>query len=86
MRILLVSLGNNHKYGGGLFYAFRCRLMNGFIRNGHFVYQFSDSDTTDGALDIRRIGSGLANNPLRGYSANTRNAACRDAATPAAVS
>lgn len=64
MRILLVSPGNNRKYGGGFFYAFHRRLMNGFIRNGHFVYQYSDRDTADYAWGIRQIGSRLANKRL----------------------
>ncbi len=64
MRILLVSPGNNHKYGGGFYYAFHRRLMNGFIRNGHFVYQFSDRDTADYALGMRQLGKWLANKRL----------------------
>ncbi len=64
MRILLVSPGNNHKYGGGFFYAFHRRLMNGFIRSGHFVYPFSDRDTADYALGVRQIGKWLANKRL----------------------
>ena len=64
MRILLVSPGNNRKYGGGFYYAFHRKLMNGFIRNGHFVYQYSDRDTADYAMGLRRLGARLANKRL----------------------
>ncbi|MCH9807806.1 MAG: glycosyltransferase [Alphaproteobacteria bacterium] len=64
MRILLVSPGNNQKYGGGFYYSFHRRLMNGFIRNGHFVYPFSDRDTADYALGVRRFGKWMANKRL----------------------
>ncbi len=64
MRILLVSPGNNQKYGGGFFYAFHRRLINGFIRAGHFVYPYSDRDTADYALGVRAIGRRLANRRL----------------------
>lgn len=43
MRILYV--GNfNEKHDGGAFYDSNRKLANGFIRNGHQVYQFSDRD------------------------------------------
>ncbi len=64
MRILLVSPGNNQKYGGGFYYAFHRRIMNGLIRNGHFVYPYSDRDTADYALGVRRIGKWMANQRL----------------------
>lgn len=64
MRILLVSPGNNQKYGGGFYYSFHRRLMNGFIRNGHFVYPYSDRDTADYALGVRQVGKWMANNRL----------------------
>lgn len=64
MRILLVSPGNNRKYGGGFYYAFHRRLANGLIREGHFVYPFSDRDTADYALGVRQIGRWLANRRL----------------------
>ena len=64
MRILLVSPGNNRKYGGGFYYAFHRKLMNGFIRNGHFVYQYSDRDTADYAMGLRQLGARLANKRL----------------------
>jgi len=61
MRILMVGPGNNGKYGGGFYYSFNRRLMNGFVRNGHFVYPFSDRDTADYALGFRPLGRHLAN-------------------------
>lgn len=64
MKILLVGPGNNHKYGGGFYYSFNRRLINGFIRNGHFVYPYSDRDTADYALGFRQIGGGFANRRL----------------------
>ncbi|MCV0369437.1 glycosyltransferase [Filomicrobium sp.] len=64
MKILFVGPGNNHKYGGGFYYAFHRRLINGFIRSGHFVYAYSDRDTADYALGVRQIGSWLANKRL----------------------
>lgn len=64
MKILLVGPGNNHKYGGGFYYSFNRRLINGFIRNGHFVYPYSDRDTADYALGLRQIGGGFANKRL----------------------
>ena len=64
MRILLVSPGNNRKYGGGFYYSFNRRLMNGFIRSGHFVYPFSDRDTADYALGLRPLGRRIANRRL----------------------
>jgi len=64
MRILLVGPGNNKKYGGGFFYSFNRRLMNGFIRAGHFVYPFSDRDTADYAMGVRPLGRRLANQRL----------------------
>ncbi len=64
MRILLVSPGNNQKYGGGFYYSFHRRLINGFIRNGHFVYPYSDRDTADYAMGIRQVGKWMANSRL----------------------
>jgi hypothetical protein len=64
MKILLVGPGNNHKYGGGFYYSFNRRLINGFIRSGHFVYPYSDRDTADYALGFRQIGGGFANKRL----------------------
>ncbi len=64
MRILLVSPGNNRKYGGGFYYSFNRRLMNGFIRAGHFVYPYSDRDTADYALGFRPLGRRIANQRL----------------------
>lgn len=64
MKILFVGPGNNHKYGGGFYYSFNRRLINGFIRGGHFVYPFSDRDTADYALGLRPLGRKLANDRL----------------------
>lgn len=64
MKILFVGPGNNHKYGGGFYYSFNRRLINGFIRGGHFVYPYSDRDTADYALGLRPLGRKLANHRL----------------------
>jgi len=64
MRILMVGPGNNGKYGGAFYYAFHRRLMNGFVRAGHFVFAFSDRDTADYALGVRALGRHLANKRL----------------------
>lgn len=64
MKILFVGPGNNHKYGGGFYYSFNRRLINGFIRGGHFVYPYSDRDTADYALGLRPMGRKLANQRL----------------------
>lgn len=48
MRILYV--GNfNEKSNGSKFYDSNRKLANGFVRNGHQVYQFSDRDIARGA-------------------------------------
>ncbi len=64
MRILLVSPGNNQKYGGGFYYALHRRLLNGFVRAGHCVFTYSDRDTADYALGIRKLGRWMANRRL----------------------
>ena len=64
MRILFAGPGGNGKYGGKFFYAFHRRLINGFIRAGHFVFPFSDRDTADYALGARVVGRFLANRRL----------------------
>jgi len=64
LRILLAGPGMNFKYGGRYFYSFIRRLANGFVRNGHFVMQFSDRDEADYALGIRFIGGMMANRRL----------------------
>ncbi|WP_241085786.1 glycosyltransferase family protein [Candidatus Vondammii sp. HM_W22] len=43
MHILHVANFSTQKYGS-VFYATDRKLSNGFIRNGHFVYEFSDRD------------------------------------------
>ena len=64
MKILFVGPGNNHKYGGGFYYSFNRRLINGLIRYGHFVYPYSDRDTADYAMGLRMLGRKLANERL----------------------
>ena len=64
MRILTVSPGNNGKYGGKFFYSFHRRLINGFVRAGHFVFPFSDRDTADYAFGLRPLGRAFANRRL----------------------
>jgi hypothetical protein len=60
MRILLVAPFNTAKYRGRRFDFFGRRLANGFIRNGHFVVNFSDRDSVRNALGIRAIGEPIA--------------------------
>ncbi|WXG52847.1 MAG: glycosyltransferase [Candidatus Sedimenticola sp. (ex Thyasira tokunagai)] len=43
MRVLHAANFSTKKYGA-VFYATDRKLSNGFIRNGHFVYEFSDRD------------------------------------------
>lgn len=64
MRILLVGPGTNYKFGSRFYYSYVRRLLNGFVRNGHFVLQFSDRDYADYALGLRRIGKRKANRRL----------------------
>ena len=65
MRIAIVGNFNERKAGAN-FYATVRKLMNGFIRNGHFVMPFSDRDVAReaGRLGIGRVGDGGANRRL----------------------
>lgn len=65
MRILYV--GNfNEKHNGSRYYDSNRKLANGFIRNGHQVYQFSDRDIARGStwFESRKFGIIPANNRL----------------------
>ncbi|WP_169545153.1 glycosyltransferase [Sneathiella aquimaris] len=65
MRVLYV--GNfNEKANGGLFYDSNRKLANGFIRNGHQVYQFSDRDIARSSswFESRKFGILPANKRL----------------------
>lgn len=64
MRILLVGPGTNFKFGSRFYYSYVRRLLNGFVRNGHFVLQFSDRDHADYALGLRAVGRHMANRRL----------------------
>ncbi|MGI9392961.1 MAG: glycosyltransferase family protein [Parvibaculales bacterium] len=71
MRILFV--GNFHeKQHGAYFYVMSRKLANGFIRNGHQVYQFSDRDIARASSPIhsRNLGKGAANKSLIRHCTN----------------
>ncbi|MCB1511686.1 MAG: glycosyltransferase family 1 protein [Hyphomicrobiaceae bacterium] len=70
MRILLVGPGSNRKFGDRFYYSFSRRLLNGFVRNGHFVLHVSDRDLADYALGLRSIGAIYANRRLREIAAS----------------
>lgn len=62
MRVLLV--GNaGERYPGQRFYSVERKLANGFTRNGHIVYFFSDRDVARNGTLFRssRAGRGVAN-------------------------
>ncbi len=62
MRVLLV--GNaGERYDGERFYSVERKLANGFTRNGHLVYVFSDRDIARSGTFLRssRAGRGAAN-------------------------
>jgi hypothetical protein len=62
MRILLV--GNaGERYFGDRFYIVERKLANGFTRNGHLLYFFSDRDVARNGTVFRssRVGRGVAN-------------------------
>jgi hypothetical protein len=62
LRILHVS-HQQFKYLGARNYLFPVRINNGFIRNGHEVYWFSDRDVArcSSLLGVRAMGVGAAN-------------------------
>jgi hypothetical protein len=64
MRVLLVAPFNSRKFRSRRFDFFGRRLANGFIRNGHFVVNFSDRDSVKTALGIRSLGARLAGHRL----------------------
>lgn len=70
MRILLVGPGSNRKFGDRFYYSYSRRLLNGFVRNGHFVLHVSDRDLADYALGLRTIGALYANRRLREIAAS----------------
>ncbi|MFZ1965398.1 MAG: glycosyltransferase [Roseiarcus sp.] len=62
MRVLIVGNGNE-RYFGGRYYNTERKLTNGFVRNGHLLYFFSDRDVARQATIFRssRAGRGEAN-------------------------
>ena len=62
MRILVVA-NAGERYFGGRFYIVERKLANGFARNGHHVYFFSDRDVARNGTIFRssRAGRGVAN-------------------------
>lgn len=70
MRILLIGPGNNGKYGDRFYYSNARRILNGFVRNGHFVLHTSDRDLADYALKIRPLGEAYARRRLADMAAS----------------
>ena len=65
MKILFI--GNaNFKHAGNSHFSYNTRIRNGLIRNGHYLYYFSDRDevNTSSPLGIRMIGQRRANKKL----------------------
>lgn len=65
MKILHVA-NFNHKKNGQIFYDVSRKLTNGFIRDGHSVFDFSDRDIARAGnpLGARKFGVGSANRRL----------------------
>ena len=57
LRILHCAMFSVNKYGAN-YYSGHTRLSNGFIRNGHFVYNFSYRDVAreEAPLGIKELG------------------------------
>jgi hypothetical protein len=73
MRVLLV--GNaGERYFGERFYSVEHKLANGFVRNDHLVYFFSDRDAARTATIFRssRAGCGAANRQFLDVARNFR--------------
>ena len=65
MKILFI--GNaNFKHAGNSHFSFNTRIHNGLIRNGHYVYYFSDRDevNTSSPFGLRMIGQRRTNRKL----------------------
>lgn len=73
MKILHVANFNKGRYGR-YYYSFDYKLTNGFIRNGHYVYDFCYRDTarTVGILKHKRFGIKKMNAKLLETVANIR--------------
>ena len=73
MRVVIVGNFNERKAGAN-FYATVRKLMNGFIRNGHFVMPFSDRDVARevARLGVGRVGDAGANKRLLDLCRNFR--------------
>lgn len=74
MKILHVSFSQPVKHLGARNYLYPTRLNNGFIRNGHEVYYFSDRDVSrcSTVLGIRKLGHIAANRKFLTACANFR--------------
>lgn len=72
MRILLIGPGVSRKYGDRFYYSTARRLLNGFIRNGHFVMHVSDRDLADYALGFRALGKYYACHRIATIAAHVR--------------
>lgn len=65
MKILFI--GNaNFKHAGNSHFSYNTRIHNGLVRNGHYVYYFSDRDevNTSSPFGLRMIGHRRANQKL----------------------
>lgn len=73
MRILLAAAFNENK-NGNPFYTVVRKMMNGFIRNGHAVYPFSDRDIARASNMFlnRKLGVAPANRRLVQVAQNFR--------------
>lgn len=65
MKVLHVANFNLGRFGRN-YYSFDYKLTNGFIRNGHFVYDFSYRDTARAVslLNRKKFGTKKMNNKL----------------------
>jgi len=65
MRIVHVA-DANHKYLGQRTYGMFTKIQNGFVRNGHDVYHFSDREIARASnpLGTRKLGIGACNKKL----------------------
>lgn len=73
MKILFI--GNaNFKHAGNSHFSYNTRIHNGLVRNGHYVYYFSDRDevTTSSPFGLKAIGIRRTNEKLLKVAAYLR--------------
>jgi hypothetical protein len=73
LRILHVANRAEHTLGKR-YYAFQYKINNGFVRNGHNVYWFSDRDVAknSGIIKSRKFGKGICNKKFIEFCKNFR--------------